>query len=62
VYTRNLIPRIYIDPFEIDKNFDEAAWPDKKAHGPDAIIARKTEPERWIMVDGNPCLFPLLDQ
>jgi hypothetical protein len=26
VYTRKLIPRIYIDSFEIDKNFDEEAW------------------------------------
>jgi len=40
VYTRKLIPRIYIDPFEIDKNFDEEAWY-KKAYGPDVIIDRK---------------------
>ena len=61
VYTRKLIPRVYIDPWEIDKNFDEEAW-DKKAYGPDVIIVQKTEvPDGWIMVDGKPSLFPSLD-
>lgn len=52
VYTRKLISRVYIDPFELDENFDKEAWY-KKVYGPDVIVVGTKEvPDGWIMVDG----------
>ena len=53
VYTRKLIPRIYVDPFELDEDFDIKEWY-KKVYGPDIIvIGHKEVPDGWIMVDGK---------
>ena len=52
-YTRKLIPRVYIDPLELDGPFDEKEW-NKKAYGPDIkIIGFEDVPRGWIWVDGN---------
>jgi hypothetical protein len=54
VYTRRLIPMVYISLFEIDENFDKAAWY-KKAYGEEVIIVDDVGvPKGWIQIDGIP--------